>query len=117
MAKLLRTLLAIVGLIVIVVFSVANRGMVDANFFPLPLPVVSLPVYAIFLLGIFVGAILGGLSLWLSESEMRNEWRTLRRKARAEAYRQRQAELAEEQIAAERSRERQDALALAAPRR
>jgi uncharacterized integral membrane protein len=117
MAKLLRSLLAIVGLIVIVTFSVANRGIIDVNFFPLPLPIVELPVYAVFLIGIFLGAILGGLSLWLSESEMRAEWRTLRRKARAEAYRQKQQEIAEEQLAAERSRQRQDALALAAPRR
>ncbi len=117
MAKFLRTLLAIVGLIVIVTFSVANRELIDVSFFPLPLPVIELPVYAVFLIGIFMGAILGGLSLWLSESEMRAEWRSLRRKARAEAYRQKQQELAEEQLAAERSRQRQDALALAAPRR
>jgi uncharacterized integral membrane protein len=117
MAKMLRTLLAIVGLIVIVTFSVANRGMVDVNFFPLPLPAVELPLFAVFLIGIFIGAILGGLSLWLSESEMRGEWRMLRRKARAEAYRQRQQEIAEEQVATERSRQRQDALALATPRR
>ena len=117
MAKFLRSLLAIVGLIVIVTFSVANRELIDVSFFPLPLPVIELPVYAVFLIGIFMGAILGGLSLWLSESEMRAEWRSLRRKARAEAYRQKQQELAEEQLAAERSRQRQDALALAAPRR
>ncbi len=117
MAKFLRSLLAIVGLIVIVTFSVANRGPVYVNFFPLPLPVVELPVFAVFLIGIFIGAILGGLSLWLSESEMRGEWRMLRRKARAEAYRQKQQELAEEQVAAERARQRQDTLALAAPRR
>ena len=117
MAKLLRSLLAVVGLIVIVTFSVANRELVDVNFFPLPLPVIELPVYGVFLIGIFLGAILGGLSLWLSESEMRSEWRTLRRRARAEAYRQKQQELAEEQLAAERSKQRQDALALAAPRR
>ena len=117
MAKLLRSLLAIVGLIVIVTFSVANRDLIDVNFFPLPLPVIELPIYGVFLIGIFLGAILGGLSLWLSESEMRSEWRMLRRKARAEAYRQKQQEIAEEQLAAERSRQRQDALALAAPRR
>lgn len=117
MAKLLRSLLAVVGLIVIVTFSVANRELIDVNFFPLPLSVIELPVYGVFLIGIFLGAILGGLSLWLSEGEMRSEWRTLRRRARAEAYRQKQQELAEEQLAAERSKQRQDALALAAPRR
>jgi uncharacterized integral membrane protein len=117
MAKLLRSLLAIVGLIVIVTFSVANRDLINVSFFPLPLPVIELPVYGVFLIGIFLGAILGGLSLWLSESEMRSEWRTLRRRARAEAYRQKQQELAEEQLAAERSKQRQNALALAAPRR
>jgi uncharacterized integral membrane protein len=117
MAKFLRSLVAIVGLIIIVTFSVANRGPVLVNFFPLPLPAVSLPLFAVFLIGIFIGAILGGLSLWLSESEMRSEWRMLRRRARAEAYRQKQQELAEEQVAAERSQQRQDALALASPRR
>lgn len=117
MAKLLRSLLAIVGLIVIVTFSVANRGRIDVNFFPLPLQEIQLPVYGVFMIGIFIGAILGGLSLWLSESEMRGEWRVLRRKARAEAYRQKQQELAEEQRATERSKQRQDTLALAAPRR
>lgn len=117
MAKLLRGLVAIVGLIVIVTFSVANRGLVDVSFFPLPMPAVQLPVFAVFLIGVFIGAIIGGLSLWLSEREMRREWRQLRRAARADAHRRRLAEAEEERLAAERSRERQSALALAAPRR
>ena len=117
MTKLLRTLLAVVGLLVIVTFAVVNRGLVEVSFFPLPLPAIALPVYGVFLIGIFLGAIIGGLSLWLSETEMRREWRRLRRKERAELYRQKQVELMEEQQAAERSRQRQDALALAAPRR
>lgn len=117
MVKLLRSLLAIVGLLVIVTFSVANRDKIDVNFFPLPLPAVELPIFAVFLIGVFIGAILGGLSLWLSESEMRGEWRMLRRKARAEAYRRKQEELAEERVASERSKQRQEALALAASRR
>lgn len=117
MAKLLRTVVGLLGLLVIVVFSVANRGIVDVSFFPLPIPTIPLPVYAVFLIGIFLGAIIGGLALWLSGHRMRAEWRQLRRRARAEAHQRRLKEQEEERLATERSRQRQDALALAAPRR
>ena len=65
MIKLVRLLLALVGVIVIVMLAVDNRGIVDIVFWPLPFTY-RMPLYAVLLIGLFVGALLGGTALWLS---------------------------------------------------
>jgi len=118
MVKLIRNILGLVGALVIVVFSVANRTLVDVSFFPLPMEPIELPVFGVFLIGIFLGAVLGGLSVWLSTHPMRVEWRRLRRRFRALEQQQRVKQQQEEEAAAERSRQRAERqqLAIAAPR-
>ncbi|MCB1970931.1 MAG: LapA family protein [Geminicoccaceae bacterium] len=117
MIRLLRLLLAVFGTVVIVSFSVVNRGDVEVSFFPLPLPGITLPVYGILLFGVMLGTILGGFTLWLSMSPMRGEWRALRKRARAQERQERLAKEREEAEAAERSLQRREEAEAATARR
>ena len=75
MTKILRTLLALAALIVIVTFAIANRTPVPVSFAPLP-TLVELPVYGVFLLGLVLGGLIGGVALWLSGIPQRFQaWR------------------------------------------
>ena len=79
MTKLLRTLLALAALIVIVTFAIANRTPVPVSFAPLP-TLVELPVYGVFLLGLVLGGLIGGVALWLSRIPQRFQaWRMRKR--------------------------------------
>jgi lipopolysaccharide assembly protein A len=82
MTKILRTLLALVALLVIVAFAVANRTPVPVSFAPLPI-LFELPVYGVFLLGLVLGGLIGGLALWLSGLPQRFQARRMRRKVSA----------------------------------
>ncbi len=116
MAKILRMFSAIVGAALIVIFAVANRDSVQVSFFPVPLQF-EWPLYGVFLGGMFVGALLGGLSLWLSGHEMRKEWRELKKRFRVMEDERRRKEQQDEYDAAQRSKAREDALSLAVERR
>ena len=82
MTKLLRTLLALAALIVIVAFAIANRTPVPVSFAPLPI-LIELPVYGVFLLGLVLGGLIGGLALWLSGIPQRFQARRMRKKVSA----------------------------------
>jgi lipopolysaccharide assembly protein A len=75
MIKTLRILLGLVGLVVVVAFAVANRMPVAVSLAPLPI-VLELPVYGVFLLGLVLGGLLGGIALWLGSARYR--WRARR---------------------------------------
>ncbi|MDH3660397.1 MAG: DUF1049 domain-containing protein, partial [Alphaproteobacteria bacterium] len=60
MIKIFRLLLGLIGLAVIVSFAVSNRQMVDMALWPLP-QTVSVQLFWVFLFGLVVGAVLGGL--------------------------------------------------------
>jgi uncharacterized integral membrane protein len=80
MIKLIRLLLALVGLIVIAAFAVSNREMVEVALWPLP-ETIELRLFWVFLFGLAVGAVLGGLGAWLGGMRKRRESRQMRRKA------------------------------------
>ena len=82
MTKILRTLLALLGLIAIVAFAVANRTPVPVSFAPLPI-LIELPVYGVFLLGLVLGGLIGGLALWLSGIPQRFQTRRMRKQVSA----------------------------------
>jgi uncharacterized integral membrane protein len=82
MIKALRILLGLVGLIVIVSFAIANRTPVEVSFAPLPI-VIELPVYGVFLLGLVLGGLLGGIAVWLGSAPYRRRARRLRNKVGA----------------------------------
>ena len=89
MYRLLRTLLAIVAGLLIVTFAIANRHWVPVYFTPLPASV-EVPSFFIFLFGMIVGALIGGVASWLHAHRRRVETRRLRRTV--EDYRYRDAD-------------------------
>ena len=114
MLKLLTFLLALLGALVIIVLSVDNRDMVNIVFWPLPFTY-QMPLYAVFMIGLFVGAILGGTATWLSAHSNRREARALRRKVRAVEYQDRLKREREEQEALELARRKTQSMALTVP--
>ena len=80
MIKLLRLLIAIVALLIIIGFAIANRGVVEVGLAPLP-STIELPVYGVFLLGLVVGALAGGISVWVAGHAKRREARKARNRA------------------------------------
>jgi lipopolysaccharide assembly protein A len=79
MIKAVRILLGLAGLIVIVAFAIANRTPVGVSFAPLPI-VIELPVYGVFLLGLVLGGLLGGIAVWLAGTRYRRQARRLRKR-------------------------------------
>jgi uncharacterized integral membrane protein len=115
MLKLIRLLLALVALLIIVAFAVANREAVTVSFWPVPY-VVDLPLFATFLIGLGVGVILGGLAYMLSRHGHRVEHRRLRRRVADLEYQDRMRRERDEAAEAERARDRAGTLRLAASR-
>jgi len=113
MLKLLTFLLALLGALVIIALSVDNRDMVDIVFWPLPFTH-RMPLYAVFLIGLVAGAILGGTATWLSAHADRREARALRRKVRAVEYQERLKRERDEQEALELARRKTQSMALTA---
>jgi uncharacterized integral membrane protein len=114
MIKLLTFLLALLGALLIVVLAVDNRDPVELIFWPLPFTY-RMPLYWVFLIGLFAGALLGGTVVWLSGREDRREARALRRKIRAVEYQERLKREREEQEALEQARRKTQSMALTAP--
>lgn len=114
MIKLLRILLAVVGLVVIVILAVDNRAPVAVSFWPLPFTY-QVPLYWVFLFGLILGAILGGISFWLSAWAYRSEARAMRRRVRAIEYQERLKREREEQAILEQARRKTQAIAIEAP--
>ncbi len=82
MIRILRLLLALVALIVIIAFAVANRTPVDVSFAPFPITV-ELPLYGAFLWGLVVGVLTGGVGVWLGSLSERRRARRLGNRVRA----------------------------------
>jgi uncharacterized integral membrane protein len=60
----LRLLVTLPLLLVVVLFAVVNRQAVAVNFWPLPWAM-DLPLYAVAFGAFFLGAVSGGLAVWL----------------------------------------------------
>ena len=82
MIRLIRILLGLAGVIVIGAFSVSNRGMVEMGLWPLPLTI-EVQLFWVFLFGLAVGIVLGGLGTWIGGMKKRREGRKMRGKAMA----------------------------------
>lgn len=82
MIKLVRILLGLAGIIMIGVFSVSNRGMVEMGLWPLPMTV-EVQLFWVFLIGLAVGIVLGGIGTWIGGMKKRREGRKMRGKAMA----------------------------------
>lgn len=115
MIKLLRVLLAVVGLVLVVVLAVDNRGPVRLVFWPLPFSY-EVPLYWVFLLGLALGALLGGASLWLSSWASRREARQMRRRVRRFEFEERLKRERDERAILDQARQKTRAIAIEAPR-
>jgi uncharacterized integral membrane protein len=80
MIKLLRLLIGIVALVVIIAFAIANRGVVEVGLVPLP-TTIELPVYGVFLFGLVVGVLVGGIGVWFGGHAKRRDAKKLRHRA------------------------------------
>jgi uncharacterized integral membrane protein len=80
MVRSLRLLLALAALIVIIAFAIANRIPVPVGLVPFP-GTIELPVYGVFLLGLVIGVLVGGIGVWLGAISKRREARRMRNKA------------------------------------
>ena len=79
MTRLIRLIVGLLGLVVIVAFAIANRTPVEVSFAPFAGPV-ELPVYGVFLLGLVLGGLIGGIVVWLGGHGYRRDARRLRNK-------------------------------------
>ncbi len=104
MFRLVRTLLGVVGVVVITMFALANRGPVEIDLLALPAPV-TVPVYSLFLAGLLGGALLGAVAAWLGGWRSRREGRLAQRRLAALEARERSRLDAEAAARAERRAE------------
>jgi uncharacterized integral membrane protein len=89
MLKLVRTLLGILGVVLVTMFALANRGPIEVDLLFLP-EKLSVPAYGLFLAGLLSGALLGGIAVWIGGWRARREGRLARRRLAALEARERE---------------------------
>jgi uncharacterized integral membrane protein len=85
--KLLRRLVAAIFLVplavIIIAFAVANRQLVTLSFDPFsanePAASATLPLFALIILLLIIGVLIGGLASWLRQGKWRSSTRRLDR--------------------------------------
>ena len=82
MARLVFWLLVLILSLVIIVFAVNNRQPVELDLWIYDTP--PIPLFAVALLGIFIGFIWGGIVAWFSAGKYRQRARDLYRRVEAD---------------------------------
>ena len=80
-AKLAATIITLPITLAVVLFAVSNRHAVELQFWPLP-GTLDLPLYAIGLVTMVFGFLMGGVIAWLGAGESRHRARTAERDVR-----------------------------------
>lgn len=111
MLKIIRLLLALAAAAAIILFAVANRQPVDVSFWPTPLAT-DMPLWGVFMIGLFLGAALGGTASWLAGWKARREGRQARRRVVALEARERLRREEQARAEAEEVRQRRERAAL-----
>ena len=113
MLRFFRLLLAVLALVVIVAFAIANREPVDVSFAPLPIAM-ELPLYGVFLVGLVLGVLIGAVYVWFTAMARGTEARRLRNKVWA--LENQLKTVRQQQERAEAERQTTSSRALSAPR-
>ena len=84
MARKIVTAIIVIPLaVVIIAFAIANRQIVTVSFDPFsvtePAAVVTLPLFALIILLLIIGVLIGGAAAWLRQSRWRSTARRLER--------------------------------------
>jgi uncharacterized integral membrane protein len=81
--RIVTTIIAVPLAVVLIAFAVANRQMVTVSFDPFsvtePAAVLTLPLFALIILLLIVGVLIGGAAAWLRQSRWRAAARRLER--------------------------------------
>ncbi len=83
MVRLFSWIIMVAVALAVVAFSVSNRAPVTVDFWPLPFPSREFRVFAVVLVSIFAGFVLGGLVAWISGGKRRRRARAMARRAKA----------------------------------
>ncbi|TDR87194.1 lipopolysaccharide assembly protein LapA domain-containing protein [Enterovirga rhinocerotis] len=85
MLALLKAIIFLPIAVIVILLSIANRGIVPVSFDPFargaPEFVVNVPLYALVLGALAVGVVLGGTGAWLAAGRQRRSGRASRREA------------------------------------
>ncbi len=114
MLRLLRVLAGLTGLVVVVLFAIANRQPVEVGFWPFPVTV-DLPLYGVLLVGLVIGVFLTALVASVEILRLRLRCHRLERRVRGFEYQARIRAEAEEEAEIARTRTAGGQPALAAP--
>lgn len=79
--RVLNTFLAVVIAVLVVLFAISNRAPVIVEIWPFPYQL-QLGLYAVILLVLFIGFLVGMITAWLSGGKRRRELRALRREVK-----------------------------------
>lgn len=82
--KILYWIIVPILFLVVIVFAVRNHEMVELSLWPVLTAPVQLPVYAVALIGLFVGFLWGGFVAWAQGSRGRERQRLLARRLEVE---------------------------------
>ena len=80
--RILYRAVILAGAILLILFAVSNRETVSLALWPLPF-LVDLPLYLLFFLSLFVGALIGASAVWIAGRRDRRELRHRRRRIEA----------------------------------
>jgi uncharacterized integral membrane protein len=83
-SRALYWLIIIPLFLVVVVFSVANRGTTELSLWPVLTQPVPFPVYGIALVGLFLGFVFGGIVSWAQNGRTRRRIRDLQKQSEAD---------------------------------
>lgn len=79
--RVINTILAIAVAVLVVLFAVSNREPVVVEIWPFPYQL-QMGLYALILLGLFIGFTAGLITAWLSGGKRRRELKALRKENR-----------------------------------
>ena len=79
--RILNTIFAILVAVLVVLFAVSNRAPVVVEIWPFPYQL-ELGLYALILLAVFIGFLVGLITSWLAAGKRRRELRALRKENR-----------------------------------